>query len=261
MPTLADGDGRDGGPGAGVPVGTKAGELFEAGFSVRVERVVAPVRQQVLDQLRQAIVTNQLRPGQRLVERELIEQTGVSRPTIREVLRQLAAEGLVASIPNKGTVVASLSARNMRELYEVRAGLEGMAVRRFAAVATDAERRSLREAFERLAAGVSRAESSGTLISYKQEFYDVLFAGARNALLAEIACGLQTRVTALRATSLAQPGRPIEMVAEVQAIVEQLESGDAEAAAAACEFHVMQAARTLLVALGESETEPQEGEA
>ena len=79
------------------------------GLSVRVNRVAAPVREQVLEQLRQAIVEMRLKPEQRLVERELIEQTGVSRTTIREVLRQLAAEGLVTTIPHKGTVVASPS--------------------------------------------------------------------------------------------------------------------------------------------------------
>ena len=57
-------------------------------LSVHVKRVAAPVREQVLDQLRDAIVHQRLEPGQRLVERELTEQTGVSRTTIREVLHR-----------------------------------------------------------------------------------------------------------------------------------------------------------------------------
>lgn len=219
-------------------------------FAVHVKRVVAPVRQQVLDQLREAIVTRKLRPGQRLVERELMEQTGVSRPTIREVLRQLAAEGLVASIPNKGTVVASLSNERTRELYEVRAVLESMAVRQFAERATDADRAALRKAFEGLAAAARRDDDGRSLLAHKERFYDALFAGAGNVLVAEIVGGLQTRVTALRSTSLAQSGRPLEMVKEVRAIVDNLEAGDAEAAAAACEYHVMQAARTIFAAVG-----------
>src|SRR6201996_7033064 len=108
-------------------------------LSVHVKRVVAPVREQVLDQLRDAIVRQRLAPGQRLIERELTEQTGVSRTTIREVLRELAAEGLVVSVPNKGTVVASVSLARAAELYEVRAVLESMAVRQFAAKATAAD--------------------------------------------------------------------------------------------------------------------------
>src|SRR6266704_2518021 len=76
---------------------------------LRVERKPAPVRAQVLDNLRQAIMERQLAPGQRLIERELVELTGVSRTSIREALRELAAEGLVTAIPNKGTIVARVS--------------------------------------------------------------------------------------------------------------------------------------------------------
>jgi DNA-binding GntR family transcriptional regulator len=227
-------------------------------LSVQVQRVVAPVREQVLDQLREAIVSQALKPGQRLVERELIEQTGVSRTTVREVLRQLAAEGLVVTIPNKGTVVASLSTERASELYEVRAVLESMAVRQFAERATDVQRVELRTAFDGIAAAVGAPHEGKALLDAKRRFYDVLFAGAGNVTIAEIVEGLQTRVTFLRATSLAQPGRPTETVEEVRAIVEALEAGDAEAAAAASAFHVRQAARTVLGAVGDREVSNRE---
>ena len=68
------------------------------------------MREQVLDLLRREIVELRMLPGQRLVERELIERIGVSRTTIREALRQLAAEGLVTTIPQKGAIVAVPSA-------------------------------------------------------------------------------------------------------------------------------------------------------
>src|SRR3954453_2834497 len=117
------------------------------GLEVQVNRVAAPVREQVVDQLRQAIVEMRLKPGQRLVERELIEQTGVSRTTIREVLRQLTAEGLVMTIPQKGAVVMVPSAQEAADLYEVRATLEALAGRRFVRNADDAAIKALRKAF------------------------------------------------------------------------------------------------------------------
>ena len=61
--------------------------------TLRVERKPAPIRTQVLDNLRKAILTRQLAPGQRLIERELVEMTGVSRTSVREALRELAARG------------------------------------------------------------------------------------------------------------------------------------------------------------------------
>jgi DNA-binding GntR family transcriptional regulator len=222
-------------------------------LSVHVKRVVAPVREQVLDQLREAIVEQRLSPGQRLVERELIEQTGVSRTTIREVLRQLAAEGLVATIPNRGTVVASLSPQRASELYEVRAVLESLAVRQFAERADDAQRVALRRAFEGIEAAVGMPREGHALLAAKKRFYDALFDGARNVTIAEIVEGLQTRVTFLRATSLSQPGRPAQTVEEVRAIVDALDAGDADAAAEACAYHVRQASRTVMAAVADTE--------
>lgn len=241
-----------------MPISADGGSIDDGSiesFTVQVDRVVAPIRQQVLDQLREAIVTHRLRPGQRLIERELMRQTGVSRPTIREALRQLAAEGLVASIPNKGTVVASMSLIEVRELYELRVVLESMAVRQFHEHATDEERARLRAAFDALAESV-RADPEQPVLPLKAAFYDALLSGARNSLLAEILGGLQNRVTALRARSLAQPGRPQEMVDEVRVIVDQLEAGKAEPAAAAAEHHIRRAAETLFAATDSESSDP-----
>jgi GntR family transcriptional regulator, trigonelline degradation regulator len=226
-------------------------------LSVHVKRVAAPVREQVLDQLRDAIVHQRLEPGQRLVERELTEQTGVSRTTIREVLRELAAEGLVMTIPNKGTVVTSVSLARAAELYEVRAVLESMAVRQFAANATDEDRAALCRGLEGIEAKV--AGHSSEALAAKKAFYDALFAGARNQTIAEIVEGLQTRVSFLRATSMAQPGRPTQTVEEVRAIVDALDAGDADRAAEASAYHVRQAARTVLDALGTPANDETEG--
>ena len=70
--------------------------------SIRVGRVAAPLREQVATVRREAILDFPLQPSQRLAGWELIEPTGVSRATIREVLRQLTAERLVTIIPQRG---------------------------------------------------------------------------------------------------------------------------------------------------------------
>ena len=107
--------------------------------TLRVERKPAPIRTQVLDNLRKAILTRQLAPGQRLIERELVEMTGVSRTSVREALRAVVAEGLVSTAPNKGTAVATLSSEQARQIYEVRAVLEGLAGRLFVENATEVQ--------------------------------------------------------------------------------------------------------------------------
>ena len=225
------------------------------GLSVQVNRVAAPVREQVVDQLRQAIVEMRLKPEQRLVERELIEQTGVSRTTIREVLRQLAAEGLVTTIPHKGTVVASPSVERAAELYEVRAVLEGMAARQFAERATDVHMRALRRAFEGIETPreVRPSQQPGDARGQAATSTTPCSRARPTARIQRLVESLQARVTVLRAASMSQPGRAAQTVEEVRAIVEALERRDGDAAAAACVHHVNEAARTVFEAMAAAE--------
>ncbi|MQA83143.1 MAG: FCD domain-containing protein [Streptosporangiales bacterium] len=191
------------------------------------------------------------KPGHHLVERELIEQTGVSRTTIREVLRQLAAEGLVVTVPNRGTVVATPTFEQAVELYEVRAVLEGMATRQFVQRASAAQIRELRSAFEEFERAAATEDKVSGLLEAKKRFYEVLFGGAGNSTVRSIVEGLQARVSLLRAASLSQPGRIPDSVEEIRAIVTAVEAGDPEAAARACAHHVEQAGQVVFRAMGE----------
>lgn len=94
-----------------------------------ITHVAAPVREQVGSQLRQAIVSGQLAPGTRLIERELCTLLGVSRTSLREALRHLEGDGLVTNIPHKGMVVSTITWEEAEEIYEVRAVVEGLAGR------------------------------------------------------------------------------------------------------------------------------------
>jgi DNA-binding GntR family transcriptional regulator len=219
------------------------------GLAARVSRVAAPVREQVLELLRKEIVEMRLRPGQRLVERELIDSFGVSRTTIREALRGLAAEGLVTTIPQKGAIVAIPSAKAAAEVYEVRALLEGAAAREFVTHASDVQVRTLRRALVALEQSQDETDPR-VMLQAKNRFYEVLFDGADNATIRSILEGLQARVAVLRATSLTAPGRPRQSVVEISAIVEAIENRDADAAAAAASFHVRQASEALFAQLG-----------
>jgi DNA-binding GntR family transcriptional regulator len=219
----------------------------------QVERVAAPVREQVADLLRREIVELRLRPGQRLVERELIERIGVSRTTIREALRQLSAEGLVTTIPQKGAIVAVPSPTEAAEVYEVRALLEGAAAQECAENATDEQLHALREAFATLERSVAAAEEPAAMLDVKNRLYQVIFDGSGNVTIRAILESLQARIAVLRATTLAAPDRPEQSVAEIRAIVEAIERRDAEGAATAASFHVRQAASTLFTQLESAE--------
>jgi len=195
--------------------------------SLKVHRVVSPVRTQVAENLRQAILGRHFKPGQRLVEREL-------------------AEGLVTSIPNKGTVVTEVTRDEARQLYELRSGLEALAGRLFVERASEAEVEELGRAFEVIEE--SYRLGVGTLAA-KDAFYDVLFRGARNEQLRQVISGLHARVTYLRSFSLAQPGRLTESLAELRDIMNAVRSRDADAVARACLYHIQQAGRAGIDAL------------
>jgi DNA-binding GntR family transcriptional regulator len=223
----------------------EAGQAPIADLTSRVARVAAPLREQVLELIQTEIVELRLRPGQRLVERELVEQIGVSRTTIREVLRQLAVEGLVTTIPQKGAIVAVPSRKDATEVYEVRGLLEGIIARQFAEKAPDSQVKALRTAFNQMEAEYLETKEPRRLLRAKAAMYQVLFDGADNPTVRLILEGLQARITVMRAATLAGPGRPAESVEEIRAIVDAIERRDPAGAARASTHHVEQAARTL----------------
>jgi DNA-binding GntR family transcriptional regulator len=84
------------------------------------------------EQIRQAIVEGRYAAGQRLVEKRLGEEFDVSRTPVREALRMLESEGLVVSLPNKGSIVRPMTAQDIYEIYELRVRLESLAAERAA---------------------------------------------------------------------------------------------------------------------------------
>lgn len=221
---------------------------MSADNSLRVERIPAPIRNQVIDKLRRAIIAGEFKAGQRLIERELVEKTGVSRTSIREALIELAAEGLVTTTPNKGTAVAKLSGSEIRDLYEVRSALEGLAGRLFVNNATDAQRDDLRARLDEIE---KLTEEGSSILEVKDLFYDVLFGGTGNKTLRMMASSLHARVMHLRARSLSLPGRPRQSVAELREILAAVDAGDADRAMWASMNHVKNAQAAALATVGD----------
>ncbi len=171
-----------------------------------IERSAAPLRRQVLDELRQSIIAGRLSPGSRLIERELIAMMGVSRTVIREALRQLESEGLVAMIPNKGPVVRELTLEEAKDLYSIRAVLEGLAARLFVENASEAQKKQLQQALNDTVRAYHHNDPTEILES-KNRFYDVLFQGAGSETLSSMIGTLHVRIWRWRALGLGHPQR------------------------------------------------------
>ncbi len=210
--------------------------------------VPQPVRRQVEDALREAIVTGRFLPGDHLPDRVLCEAFGTSRSVVREAVRLLEAEGLIVVYPNRGPFVAPLTGEEAREIYEVRAALEALAGEGFARHASPAQRAALRTVYEELRDS-GAAASRQNLLEMKRRFYELLSQGCGNAYAARMLDRLLCRNAQLRATSLSSPDRLPRTIEELGAIIEAIESNDPAAAAAACRRHVEQAAAVALALL------------
>jgi DNA-binding GntR family transcriptional regulator len=208
-------------------------------------RVAAPLRQELINQIRSAILTSEYEPGSRLVERHLCDRYGVSRTVVREALRQLEAEGLVTIVPNRGPIVTKLSPQDAAALFEVRGELEALAARLFAQRATREERERLEQAVDDVATAFARGNLQDALTA-KDAFYEALFAGAHNEVMTSILLQLHARVQMLRGLSLRAKGRAPQTLKEVRRITKCAVAGDAEGAAEAARFHVEQAATVAL---------------
>jgi GntR family transcriptional regulator, trigonelline degradation regulator len=195
-----------------------------------IRKASAPLRRQVLDELRQSIITGRLKPGARLVERELTAMMGVSRTVIREALRQLESEGLVVIIPNKGPAVRVLTIEEAKDLYRIRAVLEGLAARLFAENASDEQVAKLEKGLK--ATGEAYRNGSPELIlETKSRFYDVLFEGAGSETLSSMIGTLHMRIRRWRALGLSHPqrsaGRSRESMKWLGAMLEAIKARDA----------------------------------
>ena len=201
--------------------------------TVEVQRLAAPLRQQVVDALRRAIIEGRLAPGARLVERELTEMMQVSRTVIREALRQLESEGLIAIIPNKGPVVRALTQAEAKDLYQIRAVLEGLAARLFTEHASDAQLKRLAEALEVVVQAYAGGDAQQVLET-KNRFYDVLFEGAGSETLSSMLSSLHARIWRWRALGLSHPGRSTqrskESVRNLRTMLAAIRKRDADAA-------------------------------
>jgi DNA-binding GntR family transcriptional regulator len=208
-----------------------------------VRRIQQPVtvHTQTAERIRNAILTGAFRPGERLVESDLCKQMGVSRTSIREALRRLEAERLITIPPNRGPIVTEISWEDARQIYDVRALLEGEAAALFAAIASAAALKDLKFAlkdFERAAA----ANTALGRLKAAERFYEVILDGCGNRIIAELLRGLTARITFLRARSMSRPARSKFSAAEMARIYKAIEAGDEQEARRAAIDHVNAAA-------------------
>ena len=195
------------------------------------------IAEAIRSQLERAIVTGDMRPGERLDEQEIADRFGVSRTPVREAIRALAASGLVDVRQRQGATVGTIDIPRLIEMFQVMAELEGLCGELAARRITREEKAHLQTLHERLVDAGDRV-SPLEFYEINREFHEAIYDAARNSFLAEQTRALRTRVGAYRRQVTYLPGRVASTIREHAAVIDAICRHDGEAARRALRDHV-----------------------
>lgn len=196
--------------------------------------------------LLQGIRLGTLKPGERLLTEDIAQRIGMSRMPVREALRRLGAEGLVTVRPNRGAVVRGLSAREVDEVFDMRAALEGLAASRAARHATEADVRGLERLLDRMA----ECESDmGEWVTLHRQFHETICRIADSPRLASQISSLHSIVEPLMRVWLENALQPARARTSHADILVALRAHDSKAAGEIMRRHVSGTTATILEAM------------
>lgn len=205
----------------------------EEGSAPKLGATHQPLRERVRDLIRDRIVRGEFTPGDRLVERVLAEELGVSRVPVREALNLLKGEGFVQDVPRRGVIVTMLSQEDLDDLFEVREALEVQSARLACQRATDDELESLAD-IARRADAARDLDDTELLADLNEAFHDAIPRLAHNRILATTLEPLEGRLHWV----LRQNRSPGALMKEHSELVEALVARDAERAEEIARRHV-----------------------
>lgn len=210
-----------------------------------------PLREIVFESLREAIINGILKPGERLMEIQLAEEMGVSRTPVREAIRKLELEAFVVMIPRKGAYVAGISMKDIADVFEIRAALEGLAAGLAAERITEEELEHLERTLVKITE-CTESNNLDALIDIDTDFHDVLYKASRNERLVQIVSNLREQIQRFRTASLSHPGRMKDALEEHKKIVEAISERNAELAQSLAREHIENAENSMLNVLKEN---------
>jgi len=220
---------------AAIPAAPEPAAEAQSGFLTAAAGALPSRTVAVLEAIKHAILTGELKPGRPLVETDLAELLGVSKTPVREALKTLAGAGLVTMNPYKGAAVRVVDDEQARHIYDARLLIEPEALAR--AVSAGPGWQPARTALARAASARDQAERSLA----NRDFHRALYAGCGNPLLVRMLDDLRD-ATALVTVAAWQhePGHRSweHEAAEHRAILQAAQAGDPSRAAALLRAHI-----------------------
>ena len=204
-----------------------------------------------LDRLLTAIERGDLPPGTRLRETEIAEKLGISRTPVREALHRLHALGLAEHGPQRGLVVAQMSYEQLRQLFDVREGLEGMATRLAANHASRQETELLRQIVEE-----DRSITDPHVLSeHNKVLHRQIVRASHNLYMIQALDNLRIHLSLLPSSTYNLEERVLSAQKEHEEIVDAIARGDGDAAERAARNHIASGYETRLRMMSRSQME------
>lgn len=188
-----------------------------------------PLRDVVFNTLRQAIITGEFAPGERLMEIALANRLGVSRTPVREAIRKLELEGLVIMIPRKGAQVARITEKNLRDVIEIRSVLEELAVSLSCERIDEEGKKRLEEAHREFVEAVNTNDIL-TMVEKDEQFHNAIFESTCNDRLIPIINNLREQFYRYRMEYIKDIQHHTILVKEHEKLVHAIFNRDSETA-------------------------------
>jgi DNA-binding GntR family transcriptional regulator len=196
-----------------------------------------PLRDVVFNTLRQAIITGEFAPGERLMEISLAERLGVSRTPVREAIRKLELEGLVVMIPRKGAEVAKITEKSLQEVLEVRCALEELAVELACQRITEEGKEQLLQSHENFKQAVHNGDNL-EIADSDEAFHECIFEQTNNRRLLQIINNLKEQMYRYRMEYVKDIGYHEALIKEHEKMLQAILSGDEQAAREIMRNHI-----------------------
>ena len=203
------------------------------------------LREKILENIRDAIISGSLKAGSRVSEPELAERYGISRTPIREAFRQLESEGYLTVIPRRGAVVSEFSQKDVEEFYAIKSILEGYAARCACEKLTLKDLDKLQAINDRLA-DLANHNDVKTFFKIHNDFHDLFIKASDNEKLRELITSVVNRFQRLRLMSLSLPERMKISVQEHEKIIDAFRRRDAATAEALVRLNAEYGGRVLV---------------
>ena len=204
-----------------------------------------PLTQTVFERLKADILHGKLRPGDLIRQEEITARYGVSRTPVREALQRLQAEGLVTFLPRRRVVVARITVKRIRQIYEIRALLEPFASQLAVGRLEAKQFKRLRVLTEEMAALDSETDLE-KILEKNREFHYIIYSAADNELLVGMIDQLWRDILRLRSQYLLSANGHRDSTTEHRQILEAFEKQDPQRVASLMRQHCEHSKLTLL---------------